>query len=150
VIRTTEHSQALACRLRGNAHLLRLADILDNVPEECYLQHAWTDCAGAYCAASWWAVHHPERWIFLPQGPVLRDEGCPWFSIAKEFDMNAREVSDVFGIYGGAPSPKEAAAFIREFVDIRGEVPRWMLFPDAWPAAKPCNGVMSECTHCHG
>ena len=152
MIRTKENSQALDLRAAGNTHLLHLARILDNVPEGGYLQHKWTNCAGAYCAAGWWAVQNPERWIFLPQGPVLREERCPWFSIAKEFDLNAREVSDVFGVYGGCGSPdaKAASTFIREYVDIRGWIPRWMLYEDAWPAARYCCGVREDCSLCGG
>lgn len=106
MIRTKENAQVLDLRRAGNRNLLDLAAILDEVPEGCYLQNAWTNCAGAYCAASWWAIHHPERWMFLAQGPVLREELCPWFSIANEFDMNAREVSDVFGVYGCCSHPR--------------------------------------------
>lgn len=108
--------------------LLELADILEvadeahaEKSEPAYDQTFYAHSCGAPgCALSHWAVAHPDRW-YASRYPVNRyhNSGSALTDSQEEFSLSfaqARELFDYAGC-GGAKTAKQAAAYIRSFVE---------------------------------
>lgn len=128
-------------REEGLNRLLELADILDVADAEhavndepSYSQDIFFhECGTPACAGGHWAVAHPERWIVRDFRPYLR-EAPPshlsaisergtalrvYESLRIEFALTYDEGQEIFGGNGcgNAHTGKQAAAYIREFVE---------------------------------
>lgn len=121
-----------ATRREGDRRLLRLAKILDGVPDEVmpdgkhrYWQGAYQHpCGAPSCALGHWAEANRKRWNLDP--PHLKSKSkypSTFGGCVAEFALRGNEDLDLFSISGcnNAQSGPEAAAFIRKFVANRTE-----------------------------
>lgn len=119
----------------GNRRLLKLADILDTADalhkkrhEPGYAQTRFAHpCGTPACALGHWAAANPRRWMISAGSPLgsVRLRGCYMLNeIAAgmdEFAIDMEQYYDLFGGWGcgGAQTGKQAARFIRQFVQAR-------------------------------
>lgn len=114
----------------GNARLLRLAGILEGIPDptakmpDGYTVFDMTryvhSCNAPACALGWWASHRKKGWIL--------SKTCLWWQVwgrdpeegaVAEFAITMDEAGELFTPYGcgnAGNDPKAAAAYIRDFV----------------------------------
>ena len=105
--------------------LLKLADFLDQLPEEKLYMDRWShDCGAAGCALGW-ACTIPE---FIEAGLRFNEEKCPVYNnsygygAAEEF-FGIPDALVIFSPYAYGPywgtkvAPKEVASKIRRLVD---------------------------------
>lgn len=132
---------------RGNANLLRLAHILDNIPPTAqandgtplYEQSAYLhECGAPSCALGHWAAHNPLRWVkrggFVDR--IVTDKQSkrlsywldshghlgPTRGAIMDFALNYQENEKLFSANGcdnAGNDAKKAARYIRAFVRSR-------------------------------
>ena len=113
--------------------LLKLADILDAAHEAHqrkggpgYDQRRYThSCGTPACAFGHWAAAHPDRFEIIHRAFIRLREPRelqllhPSAIATMEFDLTYGQALELFGVdgCGGATTHKQAAEYIREFVE---------------------------------
>jgi hypothetical protein len=114
----------------GNRRLLKLADILHVADEKhkekgerTYDQGSFLhNCGTPACALGHWAAANPRRWLLIHRIPCLILDGeYPRRDAMKEFCINDDEYDQLFfgSGCGNAKTAKQAARYIRKFVNAR-------------------------------